>query len=89
MFRSLYRHLVRLHPASFRVRFEEEMLWVFDEAVDTWGAASLVVDAGSSLIRQRLSQPEVSKWLAASVAGIALLIIAFGSFLPWDRALGR
>ena len=89
MFRSLYRYLVRLHPASFRVRFEEEMLWVFDEAVDTWGSASLVVDAGSSLIRQRLARLEVWKWIAASVAGIALLIIALGSFLPWDRALGR
>lgn len=89
MFRSLYRGLVWLHPVSFRVRFEEEMFWVFDEAVDTWGAASLVVDAGSSLIRQRLTRLEAWKWIAASAAGIALLVIAFGSFLPWDGALGR
>ena len=89
MVRSLYRCLVWSHPASFRMRFEEEMLWIFDEAVATGGAASLVVDAGFSLIRQWLTRLEVWKWIAASAAGIALLVIAFGSFLPWDRALGR
>jgi hypothetical protein len=89
MVRSLYRCLVRLHPAPFRVRFEEEMLWVFDEAVGTWGAASLVADASSSLLRQWLVRLEIWQWIAAGVAGIVLLLIAFGSFLPWDRALGR
>jgi hypothetical protein len=65
----------------FRVRFEEEMLWTFDEAVGTWGAGSLIADAGSSLIRQWLTRLEVWKWMVAGVAGIGLLTIAFGSFL--------
>jgi hypothetical protein len=89
MVRSLYRCLLWLHPAPFRVRFEEEMLWVFDEAVDRWGAASLVADASSSLLRQWLVRLEVWKWIAASIAGIALLLLAFGSFFPWDRVMGR
>ena len=89
MVRSLYRCLVRLHPVPFRVRFEEEMLWVFDEAVGTWGAVALLADACSSLLRQWLVPLEIWRWIAAGVAGIALLLIAFGSFLPWDKALGR
>jgi hypothetical protein len=84
MVRSLYRCLVWLHPVPFRVRFQEEMLWVFDEAVGSWGPASLVADASSSLIRQWLTRLEVWKWIAAGVAGIGLLMIAFGSFLHSD-----
>ena len=34
MVRNLYRCLVWLHPSAFRLRFEEEMLWIFDEAAD-------------------------------------------------------
>jgi hypothetical protein len=89
MVRNLYRCLVWLHPAPFRVRFEEEMLWVFDEAVGTWGPASLLADAGGSLLRQWVTELQIWKWIAAGIAGIALLTIAIGSFLPWDRALSR
>jgi hypothetical protein len=28
--RLMYRFLLRLHPAAFRQRFGEEMLWIFD-----------------------------------------------------------
>jgi hypothetical protein len=89
MVRGLYRCLVWLHPAAFRLRFKEEMLWIFDQAAGTWGAASLVVDASTSLSRQWLLRSELWKWAAAGIAGIVVLIIAFGSFLPWDRPLGR
>jgi hypothetical protein len=85
MVRDLYRCLVRLHPAAFRVRFKDEMLWVFDEAEATFGAASLIADACTSLVRQWLKNPDVWRWVAASFGGILLLVIAFGSFLPWDR----
>ena len=85
MLRDLYRCLVRLHPAAFRMRFKDEMLWVFDEAEATFGAASLVGDACVSLIRQWLKNQDLWRWVAASFAGILLLVIAFGSFLPWDR----
>jgi hypothetical protein len=49
--RRFYRCLVWLHPAAFRLRFEEEMLWI-DEGADAWGTASLVLDASVSLVRQ-------------------------------------
>ena len=39
MVRNLYRCLVWLHPSTFRLQFEEEMLWIFDEAADARGAA--------------------------------------------------
>jgi hypothetical protein len=52
MVRGLYRSLVWLHPVAFRLQFGEEMLWIFDQAVDTWSAGSLIADAGISLARQ-------------------------------------
>jgi hypothetical protein len=89
MVRGLYRCLVWLHPPAFRLRFGEEMLWIFDQAVGAWGAASLIVDASISLSRQWLLRSGLWKWAAAGIAGIVPLIIAFGSFLPWDRPVGR
>ena len=87
MVRVLYRCLVRLHPAVFRLRFEEEMFWIFDEAAKSWGASSLLGDAILSLLRQRLIRSELWKWAVAGIAGVVPLIIAFGSFLPWDRPM--
>jgi len=85
MVRNLYRCLVWLHPSAFRLRFEEEMLWIFDEAADAWGAASLLRDASVSLLRQWLMRSDLWRWVVAGIAGVDPLIIAFGSFLPWDR----
>jgi hypothetical protein len=65
------------------------MLWIFDEAEGTFGAASIVSDACGSLVRQWLKNRDVWRWAAATVGGILLLVIAFGSFLPWDRPMGR
>jgi hypothetical protein len=89
MMRTLYRFLVWLHPATFRLRFEEEMLWIFDEGADARGTASLFLDASVSLARQWLLRSRLWRWVVAGIAGIILLIIAFGSFLPWDRPMGR
>jgi hypothetical protein len=83
--RTLYRCLVWLHPSEFRLRFEEEMLWIFDEAGHKWGPASLIADASMSLTRQWLLRSGLWKWVVAGIAGIVPLIIAFGSFLPWDK----
>ena len=85
MLRNLYRCLIRLHRSPFRVRFRDEMVWVFDEAERTFGRASLVGDACVSLIRQWLKNRDLWRWVAASFGGILLLVIAFGSFLPSDR----
>jgi hypothetical protein len=89
MVRVLYRFLVWLHPAAFRLRFAEEMIWIFDQAAGTWGIASLIGDATISLGRQWLVRSGLWKWAVAGIAAIVPLIIAFGSFLPWDRPLHR
>ncbi len=89
MIRQVYRCLLWLHPAAFRQQFEEEMLWIFDEAADAWGAPSFFSDAICSLVRQWLLRSGLWIWVVADIAGIIPLIIAFGSFLPWDRPVGR
>jgi hypothetical protein len=83
--RFLYALLISLHPSSFRERFAQEMLLIFDGAANSWGAGSLCRDAILSLLRQWLLSSELWKWLVAGIAGVVLLIIAFGSFLPWDK----
>jgi hypothetical protein len=85
--RFLYALLISLHPPSFRKRFAQEMLWIFDEAANSWGAGSLLRDAILSLLRQWLIRSELWKWLVAGIAGVLSLMIAFGSFLPWDRPM--
>jgi hypothetical protein len=84
MLRAIYRCLVWLHPAAFRQQFGEEMIWIFDEAAGTWGAASLVVDAGMSLVRRWLMSSGLWKVLAAAIVGGLPVIIAFGTFIPWE-----
>lgn len=79
--RVLYAALIRLHPASFRERFAPEMLWIFGEAENSWGATSLLRDAIVSLLRQWLIRSELWKWVVAGIAGVVPLLIAFGSFL--------
>jgi len=85
--RLLYALLLRLHPPAFRKRSASEMLCIFEEAASSWGAASLFRDAIFSLVRQWLIRTDLWKWLVAGVAGVIPLLIAFGSFLPWDRPL--
>jgi D-alanyl-D-alanine carboxypeptidase len=58
MCRSLYRLLLNLHPPAFRERFAEEMMWIFDEVVETQGVSRLFADAVVSLIRQWAVRPE-------------------------------
>ena len=85
----MYRCLLRLHPAAFRRQFEEEMLWIFDVAADSCGVVSLSSDATVSVVRQWLLRSGLWIWVVAGIAGIIPLILAFGSFLPWDKPLGR
>ncbi len=84
MNRTLYRWLICLHPPAFRLRFEEELLWIFNEFTNTSGAAPLVYDAAISLLRQWLMRSGMWKWVLGAIAGVVPLLIAFGSFLfPW------
>jgi hypothetical protein len=85
--RFLYALLISLHPPSFQKRFAPEMSLIFDEAAESWGVVSLFHDAILSLLRQWIIRSELWKWVLAGIAGVLPLIIAFGSFLPWDRPL--
>ena len=79
--RTFYRWLVCLHPRAFRLRFEQELLWIFDESSDASGAAPLLYDAAISLLRQWLMRSGMWKWVVGGIAGVVYLLIGFGSFL--------
>jgi uncharacterized protein (TIGR03435 family) len=50
--RRIYRLLLRLHPAAFHHEFAREMALDFEEALETFGLARLLLDAAGSLSRQ-------------------------------------
>ncbi len=81
MIRILYRSLIYLHPPAFRLRFDQELLWIFDESSDTSGAAPLLYDAAISLLRQWLMRSGMWKWILGGIAGALPVLIGFGSFL--------
>jgi len=80
MTRTLYRWLICLHPPAFRLRFEPELLWIFDESSNGSGAAPLLYDAAISLLRQWLMRSGMWKWVVGGIAGVVYLLIGFGGF---------
>ena len=80
MTRTLYSWLIRLHPPAFRLRFEPELLWIFDESRSSSGAAPLLCDAAISLLRQWLTRSGIWKWVLGGIAGAVPVLIGFGSF---------
>jgi Ca2+-binding EF-hand superfamily protein len=66
MVRFLYACLLRLHPRPFRQRYAGEMLWIFDQAIDS--RARLMTDAVVSLWRQWALRPQATMQPAASAA---------------------
>jgi hypothetical protein len=50
--RLLYRLLLRLHPAGFRRRFGEEMLWIFDVSSCDGETAYMLLDGVRSICIQ-------------------------------------
>lgn len=81
MNRTLYRWLICLHPPVFRLRFEQELLWIFDESREASGATPLLYDAAISLLRQWFLRSGLWKWVVGGIAGAVPLLIGFGSFL--------
>ena len=79
--RTLYRWLIGLHPPAFRLRFEQELLWIFDESSNAFGTVPLLYDAAISLLRQWLIRSEMLKWVLGCIAGAVPVLIGFGSFL--------
>jgi len=68
--RATYRCLLRMHPTAFRTRFGDEMLQVFDDALETYGWAWLLADLAVSLGRQRVFRPENGTELTPSPIGL-------------------
>lgn len=93
--RRLYQLLLALHPAAFRERFAEEMLWVFDVSVADTGACRALTDGALSVMKQwaandvspttssgmfgRLPTQSLSPQLLAQVTIVAALV-ALGFF---------
>jgi hypothetical protein len=70
MLRLAYRAIVRLHPADFRERFGEEMIWIFEEESRRGRGGRLLLEGIVSLARQSLRGEEE---MAAVGAGFGLL----------------
>jgi hypothetical protein len=51
----LYRILIRLHPFSFRIRFQDEMIWVFEEQARHEKLSTLLLDGLRSLLVQHVN----------------------------------
>jgi len=69
--RSVYQLILRIHPASFRDEFAEEMLWIFDEECRQGRARRVFLDGVWSLVRQRCVFQRAPKPVTA---GIGLII---------------
>jgi hypothetical protein len=70
MLRYLYRFVVGAHPGSFRRRFGDEMLSIFDQSEGKLSHASLLLDGVVSLLRQWALRPDLEQESARStVAG--------------------
>jgi hypothetical protein len=63
--RFAYRQIVRLHPAWFRERFGEEMMWIFDEESRRGATARVLLDGLLSLMRQRYLVADTSTQICA------------------------
>lgn len=81
MLRRLYRCAVRLHPSSFRRRFEDEMLYIFDQQKGRLATLRLMLDCVFSLLRQWTLRPYIGIELPAAplVSPTADHIPSFGT----------
>jgi hypothetical protein len=68
--RILYLSLLRLHPPSFRERFAEEMLWIFDEAATLGERTFLLGDGFRSVFRQWIVRSGMWKYAVALLVAV-------------------
>ena len=77
MVRALYAGLLWIHPPAFRRRFMPEMLWIFEQALPSTGALTLLLDAFASLARQWVLRSRA--WIPViAVLGACLQVTAGG-----------
>ncbi len=77
--RLLYRLLLRLHPAGFRQRFGQEMLWIFDSA--SHQTAYMLYDGARSAIIQQAKfemQEDVAAPFCLEVKASSLTLARLG-----------
>lgn len=79
--RAVYWLLLWLHPRSFRERFAEEMLWIFDEMKTPDGKAFLFCDGLNSVARQWVVRSGMWK---VALAVLLALIQAVIFLHPYD-----
>jgi hypothetical protein len=92
MLRRIYRCAVRLHPSSFRRRFGDEMLYIFDQQKETRAALGVMLDCLLSLLRQWALRPHIGvKSPAAPLQSPAMnpipLFETFDTFPPRTSAI--
>jgi hypothetical protein len=89
MTRALYRFLLWLHPWEFQERFQEEMLWIFDEAAAQGRVLPLLADGLLSLARQWLLRPG-TRYAAFVLLGasleMAVIFVGPALFQPPDSS---
>jgi len=68
MLRHLYRCALRLHPPTFRERFADEMLSIFDHQSGKLPALGLMLDCIYSLLRQWILRPQL--WIELPAASL-------------------
>ena len=81
-YRMAYRCIVRLHPHAFRDQFGEEMMWTFEQAVETHGAFRLLGDGLVSLTRQWVFRPR--SWGVAMTEAVPSTPSEMGLF-AWEH----
>ena len=81
MIRLLYSSLVQLHPRTFRERFSDEMLCIFDEICSARERAFLLYDALRSLAFQWLFRSNF--WVYAIASLIAFVQAYFVGLHPY------
>ncbi len=84
--RSVFSFLLRLHPTEFRNEFGAEILWIFDESIEsarpgltsTHICAYLLFDIAHSAFVQRLVREQASSkadgWMFFEIAPSGLLV---------------
>lgn len=95
MLRVVYICLLRCHPRTFRQRFADEMLWIYDQTAtrETAGtvAARMIVDGVVSLMRQWTLRPELRRDPAVArgeaLAAGSPIFYSIESFRPRPAAL--
>jgi hypothetical protein len=89
MKRVAYRWLIWLHPHTFRERFGDEMLSIYDDAAGRQDFR-LFADSVASLIRQWLFHSDLWKPLAgAALSILVVLSCAYSLKSSFDKTLRR